>query len=181
MKQPITFLVWTENTPGVLIRLASLFSRRKINIDSLTVSETEVYSISRFTLVITVEAGLAATIGRQIERMIEVRRVIVSTEPWVVHREIVMFRAKLSQDTETSLRKRYAALRVIEKNDAGYLIEFSGTTDQIDAISDELRENGLSEFVRSGRIALTQSGNYEHDLARSLHELRAEAHQGPDF
>jgi acetolactate synthase-1/3 small subunit len=181
MREPITFLVWTENSPGVLLRLASLFSRRKINIESLTVSETELQAISRFTIVIVIEPALAATIGRQIERMVEVRRVIVSTESWVVHREVALFRARISREDENSLRARFPRVSIIDRSDTGVLLECCGTTEEVAAISEELRGAGLSEFVRSGRIAVTCTGNYEHDLARSLHELRPEAHEGPDF
>ena len=81
MKQPVTFLVWTDNSPGVLLRLTSLFTRRKINVESLTVSATEQEGISRFTVTISTDPIIAATVGRQIERMIEVRRVFVFAEP----------------------------------------------------------------------------------------------------
>ena len=181
MQEPITFLVWTENSPGVLLRLASLFSRRKINIESLTVSETEAAGVSRFTIVIVIEPVLAATIGRQIERMIEVRQVIVSSDSWVVHREVTLMRALISLEDERQLQERYPRIQVVDRNDSGVLLEYCGTTDEIGAVSEDLRGRGLCEFVRSGRIAVTCSGDYKHDLARSLHELRPGASEGPDF
>lgn len=181
MREPITFLVWTENSPGVLLRLASLFSRRKINIESLTVSETESIGASRFTIVIVIEPVLAATIGRQIERMIEVRQVIVSAESWVVHREVTLMRAVISHEEELQLQKRYPRMQVVERNESGVLLEYCGTTDEIAILSEDLRGRGLCEFVRSGRIAVTCSGDYQHDLTRSLHELRPGASEGPDF
>lgn len=181
MQQPITFLVWADNTPGVLIRLASLFSRRKINIDSLAVSETEIHSVSRFTIVITVSPVLAATIGRQIERMIEVRRVIVNTDESVFHREVALMRVDLSASEELDLQQRYAGLRVVERNENGLLLECAATESVISTLVAELRARGLSEFVRSGRIAVTARGDYADDLTRSLHELRPEASEGPDF
>lgn len=178
MQQPITFLVWADNTPGVLIRLASLFSRRKINIDSLTVSETEIHSVSRFTIVITVSPVLAATIGRQIERMIEVRRVIVNTDESVFHREVALMRVDLSASEELDLQERYAGLRVVERNENGLLLECAATESVISTLVSELRARGLREFVRSGRIAVTARGDYADDLTRSLHELRPEASEG---
>lgn len=179
MKEQITFLVWTENSPGVLLRLASLFSRRKINIDSLTVSDTEKSDISRFTIVICIEPVLAATIGRQIERFIEVRRVIVSSESWVLHREVALMRATLSPEAEVRIRERHPKLKVIERSDKSVLLECCGTTSEITEIVQELRECTLLEFVRSGMVAVSLTGDYEHDLTHSLHELRPSAHEGP--
>jgi acetolactate synthase-1/3 small subunit len=179
MKELITFLVWTENSPGVLLRLASLFSRRRINIDSLTVSETEESGISRFTIAITIEPVLAATIGRQIERLIEVRRVIVNSESCVVHREVALMRAMIPGEEESRILERYPKLRVIERSDRGVLLECCGTTSDITTIVQELRACGLLEFVRSGMVAVGLTGDYEHDLTHSLHELRPSAHEGP--
>jgi acetolactate synthase-1/3 small subunit len=181
MREPITILIWAENSPGVLLRLAGLFSRRKINIDSLTVSETEEAGISRFTVVIVIEPVLAATIGRQIERMVEVRRVIVSLESWVIHREVALIRTLLSPDDERRLMLRYPNVRVVDRGPQGVLLECSGTTEEISAISRELRGGGLRELVRSGRVAVTLTGDYQHDLSRSLHELRPAAGEGPEF
>jgi acetolactate synthase-1/3 small subunit len=179
MAEQITFLVWTDNSPGVLLRLASLFSRRKINIESLTVSETEQSGVSRFTIAIVIEPVLAATIGRQIERLVEVRRVIVSTEPWVVHREVALMRAALSSEEEERLKSRYLNMRIIERSANGVLLEVCGTTPEIATIVEELRSSGLLEFVRSGKVAVTLTGDYEHDLTHSLHELRPSAEEGP--
>jgi acetolactate synthase-1/3 small subunit len=181
IREPITILIWADNSPGVLLRLASLFSRRKINIDSLTVSETEQVGIARFTVVIVIEPVLAATIGRQIERMVEVRRVIVSLESWVVHREVALMRALLSPDDEKQLLQRYPNLRVVDRSPQGALLECSGTTEEISALSRDLRGGGLRELVRSGRVAVTLTGDYQHDLSRSLHELRPAAEEGPEF
>jgi acetolactate synthase-1/3 small subunit len=179
MKEQIIFLVWTENSPGVLLRLASLFSRRKINIESLTVSETEESGISRFTIAICIEPVLAATMGRQIERLIEVRRVIVSSDSWVFHREVALMRAALAHEDESRLQARYPNLRIIERSDSNVLLECCGTTSEIAAIVQELRACGLLEFVRSGMVAVSLTGDYEHDLTHSLHELRPSAHEGP--
>lgn len=179
MKQPMTYLIWTDNSPGVLLRIAVYFSRRKINIESLTVSATEVEGVSRFTVVIHVAPGLAATIGRQIERMIEVRRVFVFAEGDVIHREVALLRAKLSPEQERALERHYEAVRVIQRDPNGALLECMGTEEEVSRILTDLQALGLCEFVRSGRIAVTGSGDYEADVSRSLHELPAGATEGP--
>jgi acetolactate synthase-1/3 small subunit len=181
MEEQITFLVWSENAPGVLLRIASLFSRRRINIESLTVSETEEIGMSRFTIAIRIEPVLAATIGRQIERLIEVRRVIACSESKVSHREVALMRAELSRDEESRLQERYPNLRVIERDDRSVLVECCATTSEITSLVQELRASGLLEFVRSGIVALSLTGDYEHELTHSLHELCPSAHEGPSM
>jgi acetolactate synthase-1/3 small subunit len=181
MTQPVTFLVWTENSPGVLIRLTTLFTRRKINIESLTVSATEQPGISRFTVVIQIDLVTAATIGRQIERMIEVRRVFVFAEPDIIHREVALIRATIAADREAALTERFPAVVVLQRSTRGTLLQFTGSEDEISALREFLTNDDVVEFVRSGRIAVSASCDYEHDLSRSLHELRPAANEGPDF
>jgi acetolactate synthase-1/3 small subunit len=181
MKELVTFLVWTENSPGVLLRLTTLFTRRKINVESLTVSVTEVAGISRFTIAIESDRVIAATIGRQIERMIDVRRVFVLTEDDIVHREVVLLRATLDDVTVGELSAQFSELRCLDRTDEGVLLQFTGDEKEIGRFLGQVEPQRISEFVRSGRIAVSRAGNYEMDLARSLHELRPEASAAPDM
>ncbi len=181
MNQPVTFLVWTDNSPGVLLRLTSLFTRRKINVESLTVSATEQEGISRFTVTISTDPIIAATVGRQIERMIEVRRVFVFAEPDIVHREVALIRARLGHDEESALRERFAECKLLERTARGTLVQFTGTEGEISSLLAHLEPHGITEFVRSGRIAVTLDGEYDNDLTRSLHDLRPGASEGPEW
>lgn len=90
-------------------------------------------------------------------------------------------RVDLSASEELDLQQRYAGLRVVERNENGLLLECAATESVISTLVAELRAMGLREFVRSGRIAVTARGDYADDLTRSLHELRPEASEGPDF
>jgi acetolactate synthase-1/3 small subunit len=181
ISQPVTFLVWTENSPGVLLRLTTLFTRRKLNVESLTVSATETAGISRFTVVIQTDPVKAATIGRQIERMIEVRRVFVFAEPDIIHREVALVRAKISDEREVTLHATFADIKTLQRSPNGTLLQCTGTESDISALLSFLAQDEVTEFVRSGRIAVSSSFDYAHDLSRSLHELRPEANEGPDF
>ena len=179
MNQPITFLIWTENSPGVLLRLTGLFTRRKINVESLTVSTTEVSGISRFTVTVAVDPIVAATIGRQIERMIEVRRVFAFTESEIMHREVALVRAEISQEFEATLLAKFPCALVLHRGAKGALIQVTGTEEEISSLVTELEPYSVTEFVRSGRIAVTPAGDYRSDLAHSLHALRPTAVEGP--
>jgi acetolactate synthase-1/3 small subunit len=181
MKQPITFLVWTENSPGVLLRLTTLFTRRKINVESLTVSATETEGISRFTVVLHTDPTLAATIGRQIERMIEARRVFVFTDSDIVYREVAFIRATITEDKAHAMLIRHPEARILSRGASGTLFQVTGTEHDINQLLLELEKDGINEVVRSGRIAVTPAGDYDNDLSRSMHELRPSASEGPDF
>jgi acetolactate synthase-1/3 small subunit len=178
---PVTFLVWTDNSPGVLLRLTTLFTRRKINVESLTVSETEIEGLSRFTVTTKIDTVTAATIGRQIERMIEVQRVFVFAEPDVLHREVAMIRTPLTSHDEAMVLSRYGGSQVIHRSSRGTLLQFTGTEAEISNLISFLTPFGITEFVRSGRIAVTPDGEYDTDLSRSIHELRPGASEGPDM
>jgi acetolactate synthase-1/3 small subunit len=181
MPIPVSFLVWTDNSPGVLLRLTTLFTRRKINVESLTVSETEVAGTSRFTVTITVDLVTAATIGRQIERMIEVRRVFVFTEAEVLHREVALLRATLAATDEDEILQKYRSATIVQRGPRGTLLQYTGTEAEISSLIAHLSPFGITEFVRSGRIAVTPGGEYDTDLSRSLHDLRPGAGEGPDL
>ena len=181
MKEQVTFLIWTQNRPGVLLRLTTLFTRRKINVESLTVSVTEVEGISRFTIAINSDPVTAATIGRQVERMVDVRRVFVFEERDVVHREVVLLRARISEEVQKAMQRSFPLLLEIERREDCALLQFTGPEDEVEKLLRYLEPYGLIEFVRSGRIAVSRTGDYESDLSRSLHELRPEASVGPDM
>lgn len=180
MKTPITFLAWTDNSPGVLLRLTGLFTRRKLNVESLTVSETEVQGVSRFTVTVQTDPVTAATIGRQIERMIEVRRVFVFTDGEVLHREVALVRSRIPKETETDLLRYHPGAAIVQRGAQGTLLQVAGTEAEISRLIEHLTPFGITEFVRSGRIAVTPAGEYDTDLSRSLHDLRPGAAEGPD-
>lgn len=157
MAHRITVTVITENSPGVLHRITDLFTRRKINIESLTVSETETKGLSRFTIVVKTERTLIRTIVKQIRRIIEVHDAYACENRHLVFKEVALFKVKTS-DAERrrelmELTHRYNAQVVSGDND--YLIvEKTGREDDISALYLLLEPFGIIEFIRSGRIAL---------------------------
>ncbi|MBP9691649.1 acetolactate synthase small subunit [Candidatus Woesebacteria bacterium] len=158
MKQNYTITVFTENEPGVLYRIADLFLRRKINIESLTVSEIEDKGQSRFTIVVHAEAELVEKIAKQLYRIIEVIKVIESTDADLVVREIALIKV-----TAKDLKKRQEiehlvslsqSCRIIEVHSSYLVIEKTGHETEIEAFHTLLIPFGVKEFVQSGRIAV---------------------------
>ncbi len=162
MKQNFTIIAFTENKPGVLYRIADLFLRRKVNIESLTVSEIETKGISRFTIVVHAESEMIEKIVKQLYRIIEVIKVFESTDRQLVYKELAFIKVS----TKTPERRREAEelallfrAKISHVGTASLVIEKAGTEEEIDSLFTLLRPYGIKEFVRSGRIAVLKEDN----------------------
>lgn len=159
MEKLYTVTAFSENRPGVLQRITVVFTRRKVNIESLTVSETEESGISRFTILVRMEDGLAPTIIKQVNRIIEVREVFAHLDDELVFKEIAFLRVATPTPERRieveDLAQRYKAL-VEYVDDEGLILQTAGTEDNINSLYRLLEPYGVEEFVRSGRIALTK-------------------------
>jgi len=158
MKNIYTITTITENKPGVLYRIADLFLRRKINIESLTVSEINEVDQSRFTICVLAEAPLVEKIEKQLYRIIEVVKVIVSSDDELIADEIALIKVSAN-----SLEKRkeieHLALispnvRIIHVAKSYLIIEKTGTEREIHDFYSLMKPFGMKEFVQSGRIAV---------------------------
>jgi len=158
MKQYYTITAFSENTPGVLYRIADLFLRRKINIESLTVSEVKNEDQSRFTIVVYAESELVEKIVKQLYRIIEVIKVIDSKDEDLILREIALIKV-----TATNLEKRKElehlvlisdATRIISIHKNYLVIEKTGSETEINDFYELIKSFGIKEFVQSGRIAV---------------------------
>jgi len=158
MKTLYTISIFTENTPGVLYRIADLFLRRKINIESLTVSEINQEDQSRFTVVVFAEAELVEKIVKQLYRIIEVTKVIDSTDEDLVPREIALLKVsanKLKQREEIEhLITISKNTRIIKVTKTYLVIEITGTEREVHEFHELMKPFGIKEFVQSGRIAV---------------------------
>jgi len=153
-----TICVFTENSIGLLNKITIIFTRRRINIESLTVSETERKGISRFTIVIKHEKREEVEkLVRQIRKIIEVLAVFGYLNEDIVYNEIALFKVSTplngkSVDVET-INKVYKAWVVYWGLDY-VVIEKTGTEAEIYDFFKYVKPYGIIEFVRSGRIAV---------------------------
>ncbi len=161
-----TILVYSDNSPGVLQRITIVFTKRKLNIESLTVSETEIPNVSRFTIVARCPEEVAQKVAKQIKRIIEVKDVILCDDNEVCFRELALFKVRRCHGEERAklddIIKKYYALIVLE-NESGITLENSGSEEETQQLFAELRPFGLKEFVRSGRIALLKGDRVVED------------------
>jgi acetolactate synthase I/III small subunit len=155
-----TISAFSENSPGVLHRITAIFTRRKINVESLCVSETETKGISRFTIsIFSTEEAVRKIVG-QIARIIEVVDVYVHTDEELIFKELAFFRVKISDPrsfTEIEeLAHRYGA-HMVYADGSSMVIEKSGSEADVDSLYHLFEPFGITEFVRSGRIAVERT------------------------
>ena len=151
-----TFVVYVEDKPGVLARVASLFRRRAFNIDSLTVGRTEKPGVSRMTIVVdTDEAG-----GRRLEahlyKLINVLLVENVTAEAAVYRELAMIRVTATAAQRSHIMDLVDVFRakVVDVSPDSMVIEITGTEDKIEGLLHVLEGYGVLEMVRTGRVAM---------------------------
>jgi acetolactate synthase-1/3 small subunit len=151
-----TLSVLVENKPGVLARIASLFARRGFNIDSLAVGPTEYPEISRMTIVVNVEDSPLEQVTKQLNKLINVLK-IVELEPAVsVSRELMLVKVKADQQNRSQVLDVVELFRakVIDVAPDAITIEATGGADKLDALLKMLEPFGLKELVQSGLVAV---------------------------
>ncbi len=169
-KQTYTVSVYTENNVGILNRLSAIFLKRHINIESMTVSKSEIDNVHRFTFVVIITEIQARKIIGQLEKQIEVIRAFYHTDDEVVYQETALFKISTEhlydEKIQNKLKFRRAHIVTITKD--YFVIEASGLKDDIDRLYDKLKPIGLLQFVRSGRIAITRPKMAISELLQEL-------------
>jgi acetolactate synthase-1/3 small subunit len=159
MKQEFNITVFTENHIGLLTRITIVFTRRKVNIESLTVSESAIPGVFKFTIVIKSTREQTIKIVGQIEKQIDVLKAFYHTNDEIIYQEIALYKvpteALYDSDTiEKIVRK--ASARILEITREYVVIEKTGHTDETQALFEELNKFKVMQFIRSGRVALTR-------------------------
>ncbi|MFZ4862083.1 acetolactate synthase small subunit [Sphingobacterium sp. Mn56C] len=156
-KQEYTITIYTENSIGMIGRISGIFSRRKINIESLNTSPSEVDGIHRFTILITESEEVVRKLCRQIEKQVEVLKAYFNTNDELIWQEQALYKVPASVISEKvyveRLLRQYGANVVVIRND--YIVfETAGHREEIDRLTEELGKYKLIEFVRGARIAI---------------------------
>jgi acetolactate synthase-1/3 small subunit len=174
MKQEYTITVYTENHVGLLNRIAIMFSRRKINIESLNVSPSEIEGIHRFTIVIQEMEELVRKLVRQVEKQVDVLKAYYNTNEEIVWQELALYKVPTDVIAEKAkverLLREHGARAVVIRKDYT-IFETSGHREETDNLIGVLEPFGLIEFVRSARVAIIKNSAGFHD---KLKEFEAE-------
>jgi len=172
-KQEYTITVYTENTIGMIGRISIIFSRRKINIESLNTSPSEAEGIHRFTIVIHETEDVVHKLCRQIEKQVEVLKAYYNTNDEVIWQEQALYKVPTDVVTEKApverLLRQYGASAVVIRNDYT-VFETAGHREEIDALTEALAEYNLIEFVRSARIAIIKDSEGFHKKLKEFEE-----------
>lgn len=172
-KQEYTITVYAENQVGLLVRIAIIFSRRKINVESLNSSPSEIDSISRFTIVIHETEDVVKKVARQIEKQVEVLKVYYNTNDEIVWQEMALYKIATHEVTEKvqveRLLREYGARAVVIRKDYT-VFETTGHREETQKLIDYLSPYGLIEFVRSARVAIIKGSKGFHDKLTEFEE-----------
>ena len=156
-KQEFTITAYTENQIGILNRIAIIFSRRKINIESLNTSPSEIEHIHRFNIVIHETEEVVRKLCRQIEKQIEVLKVYYNTNEDIIWQELALYKVPTDIVAERApverLLREYGARAVVIRKDYT-VFEATGHREETDKLIEVLQPYGLIEFVRSARVAI---------------------------
>ena len=171
-----TILVFTENHVGLLSRITLIFSRRHINIESITVSESEIEGIHRFTIVIRSKEEQVQKLVKQIEKQVEVLKAFYHNDDDTIYQEIALFKistSSLGQDEnlESLIRENHA--RILNVSPDFIVIEKTGHEDETRALFEKLQPFGVLEFVRSGRVSITKATKAFSAYMEELDEANA--------
>ena len=151
-----TLSVMVENKPGVLARVAGLFARRGFNIDSLAVGVTDKPEISRMTVVVDVEEHSLEQVYKQLNKLINVIKVIDLPDENSVQREMVLAKVKADPTARAEIIEIVEIFRgkIVDVGKGTLSVEVTGPGQKLRAFEDLLRPYGLVEMVRTGTIAL---------------------------
>ncbi|MEJ7769407.1 MAG: acetolactate synthase small subunit, partial [Chitinophagaceae bacterium] len=165
-KQEFTITVYTENHIGLLTRIATMFSRRKINIDSMNTSPSEIEGIHRFTILIDETEEVVRKLSRQLEKQVEVLKVYYNTNDEIVWQEMALYKVPTDEIAEKvkveRLLRQYGARAIVIRKDYT-VFETTGQREETDRLVQVLEPYGLIEFVRSARVAIIKSSHGFHE------------------
>jgi acetolactate synthase-1/3 small subunit len=151
-----TLSVLVENKPGVLARVASLFSRRGFNIDSLAVGPTEHREVSRMTIVVNVEELPLEQVTKQLNKLVNVIKIVELDPIASVQRELLLVKVKADLTTRSHVLETVQLFRakVVDVAPDAVTIEATGTVDKLEALIRVLEPFGIKELVQSGMVAV---------------------------
>lgn len=154
--------VTVRDQPGVLVRVAGLFARRAFNIESLSVAQTEEPGISRTTFVVSGEDGTIEQVEKQLQKLIDVIKVIDHSEAPSVERELMLIKVAVrSPEDRVEIRQIAQDFRahIIDVHRNALVFEVTGDEGKMNAFIDQMLPFGIVELTRTGRVALSRSSS----------------------
>lgn len=153
-----TLSVLVEDKPGVLARVAALFSRRGFNIESLAVGPTDVKDMSRMTIVVTAEETPLEQITKQLNKLINVIKIVEQDDDNMVARQLALIKVRADSGSRSQVIEAVNLFRakIIDVSNESLTVEATGTAEKLDALLRVLEPYGIRETVQSGVVALSR-------------------------
>ena len=159
MKQEFTISLFTEDHIGILSQITIILTRRQINIDSITASESAVKGVQLLTIAVRTTGEMVRKVARQFEKLIDVLKVFVHTSEEIIYQEIALFKmptkAMMSGNIIDHIVRANNA-RLLEITPEYMVIEKTGHKREIVEVLNQLEPYGVLQYVRSGRVAITK-------------------------
>lgn len=151
-----TLSVLVEDQPGVLARIASLFSRRGFNIESLAVGPTEHEGMSRMTIAVSVDDLPLEQVTKQLNKLVNVLKIVELDPATSVQRELLMVKVRADAESRSQVLETVQLFRakVVDVSPDSVVIEATGNTEKLDALLRVLEPFGIKELVQSGMVAM---------------------------
>jgi acetolactate synthase I/III small subunit len=159
VKEEFTLTIFSENHVGLLTQVTNVFTRRNLNIESLTTSESAIAGIHKFTIVVLSTRQEIDKVAKQIEKRIDVIKAFVLTDDEIIHQEVALYKVpteKLLESNQIELLVRQYGARILEVTPEYTAIEKTGHKHETQELFEKLDELGVVQFTRSGRIAITK-------------------------
>ncbi len=175
-----TITVFTENQTGLLSRVVSIFTRRHINVESLTTSKSSIEGIHRFTIVVRTDEDMVGKLVAQLEKQVDVLKAFYYEPDEIVFQEIALYKVPThiftnSNRVEKLIRSYNARILVIEPE--YIVIEKTGHEHETEGLLRELQQIGIYEFVRSGRVAVVKPMERLNRYLQSIESQWAEGNE----
>ena len=172
--QEFTISVFSENKTGIITRIVSVFTKRHINIESLTTSKSSIKGIHRFTIVVRQEEEQVRKLVAQIEKQVDVIKAFYYFPDQIVHQEIALYKvptAAFSQGDKVEEMIRSHNARILSIEPEYIVVEKTGHPAETEALLKEFEDIGIYEFVRSGRVAIIKQMEPLNNYLKSLEEV----------
>ena len=159
-RELFTVTVFSENRVGLLSLISNTFTRRKLNIETLSVSPSSIEGVHKFTITVVTEQSTVAKLVKQIEKRIDVLKAFFYRDDEIVFQEIALYkvptRRLVSETSVEDIIRKYGA-RILEMKSEYTVLELTGHHGETEALFEELKKYDIRQFVRSGRVAVTKS------------------------
>ena len=155
MEKEYIITIFSENKVGLLNQITTVFTYRDVNIESLTVSESSIPGIYKYTILVCTEPEKIEQLAKQIEKKIDVLKVFVFTPDELVLQEIALYKVARNKNIENLVRNQH--VRLLEIDDDYIILEKTGHKAETQALFELLKPYGVYQFVRSGLVAVIKS------------------------